>query len=395
MFDFVPLHCLDQVREQMRRTLASKLTLRDENEVMLHDGTFRWISWSNRAFRAKDGQPVGVHSVGRDIDDRKRAELQLMQSEARYRMLADHSTDLIFQYDRNMVRRYVSPACREIFGIEPEEMVNRPSFLETHDDELDDIKQAYKDVGSGKLERTSVVYRVKHKAGHWVWVEAAIRGTRDPVTNEPSGLIGAIRDITAKKEIEEKLAEANRRLEILAAQDGLTEIYNRRAFDEMLAREIKIARRESTSLSLLMIDVDVFKAYNDRYGHLAGDAVLRKVSAAIKTAIRRPGDLAARYGGEEFVVLLPNTDPQGARQVSEAIRGNVEILALAHAASPWSTVTVSIGIASAHNADPDSLNHDMLLMRADNALYLAKNAGRNTVALWCPASVDDSQARAG
>jgi diguanylate cyclase (GGDEF)-like protein len=191
-------------------------------------------------------------------------------------------------------------------------------------------------------------------------------------------LIGAIRDISAKKEIEDKLAEANRRLEILAAQDGLTEIYNRRSFDEMLSREIKIARREGSTLSLLMIDVDAFKAYNDRYGHLAGDAALRKVSSAIQ----RPGDLCARYGGEEFVALLPNTDAEGAAMVAETIRRNVEGIGLEHTASSWNMVTVSIGVASANNGLRDSLRQDALLKRADKALYAAKSGGRNRVWIW-------------
>jgi diguanylate cyclase (GGDEF)-like protein/PAS domain S-box-containing protein len=384
MFDFVPTHCHAQVRAHMERAMQAIGTLQDENEVFLPDGSMRWISWSNRAIRSADGKVTAVHSVGRDIHERKQAELRLAESEARYRILADHSSDMVFQFDLDLVRQYVSPACREILGREPEELIGAKALTVLHPDEADDLRTAFSDIAHGRRERGSFRHRIQHKDGRWIWVEAAVRATRDPVTGQAIGLIGALRDVSATKEVEAKLEDANRRLEVLAAQDGLTQMFNRRSFDEMLAREIKIARREGSSLSLLMIDVDAFKAYNDHYGHLAGDGALRQVGAAISAGVKRPGDLCARYGGEEFVVLLPNTETAGALQVAETIRRNVQQLQLKHETSAWQCVTVSIGVATANNAFRDSLSQDMLLKRADKALYTAKNGGRNTVASWQP-----------
>lgn len=167
-------------------------------------------------------------------------------------------------------------------------------------------------------------------------------------------------------------------LESHALLDGLTSIPNRRRFDEDLASEWKRAHRAGSTISLIMLDVDHFKAYNDHYGHGAGDNCLRKVAGALAEAVVRPGDLAARYGGEEFVVLLPTTGHESATQIAERIRAQVEALRIPHdysAAAAW--VTISVGLASAIPSDCDGAA--ALLEKADNMLYRAKNAGRNRV----------------
>jgi diguanylate cyclase (GGDEF)-like protein/PAS domain S-box-containing protein len=382
MFDFVPQHAHAQLREQLLQAMTVTHALAAENEVVQADGSLRWVAWSNRAIRDAEGNVTAIHSVGRDIHERRIAEHKLIESEARYRMLADYSTDMVFHCDRDLVRRYISPACHEILGFEPEDLNGRQGLDMLHPDDVDRIAAAFKSITDGETDRGFFSYRVRHRDGRWLWAETSARATRDPVTNEPNGLIGRLRDVTAKKEVEDRLAEASRRLEILAAQDGLTEIYNRRVFDEMLEREVRIARREGTTLSLLMIDVDVFKAFNDCYGHPAGDAALRKVSAVIRASIKRPGDLAARYGGEEFAVLLPNTDADGAAAVAQAIRAGVEDLGMENSASAWKVLTVSIGVASADNRLSGGIYSDCLVKGADKALYAAKRGGRNTIVSW-------------
>jgi diguanylate cyclase (GGDEF)-like protein len=168
-------------------------------------------------------------------------------------------------------------------------------------------------------------------------------------------------------------------LEDLSLVDGLTGIGNRRRFDEFLTREWRRSRRARTPLSLLLLDVDFFKAFNDRYGHAAGDDCLREVAATIAMLVRRPGDLCARYGGEEFAAILPHTDLPGARLLGERIREAVMALEIAHAGSSVApVVTVSIGVAAIDPAaEPGP---DQLLRRADLRLYEAKTAGRNRVA---------------
>jgi diguanylate cyclase (GGDEF)-like protein len=168
---------------------------------------------------------------------------------------------------------------------------------------------------------------------------------------------------------------AEQRLAKLAATDALTELPNRRRFDETIAREWARAQRDHTSLSLLMIDADHFKAYNDLKGHQPGDALLLALAVCIGATPKRPADLAARYGGEEFAVLLPDTPLHGACELANQIHARIAQLDFAHPTSPTGKPTVSIGIASIVPR-PDAM-HFQLLGAADAALYKAKNNGRN------------------
>ncbi|MBN3744402.1 GGDEF domain-containing protein [Burkholderia sp. Se-20373] len=171
---------------------------------------------------------------------------------------------------------------------------------------------------------------------------------------------------------------AESELILLARTDGLTGLSNRRSFGEFLDREWRRARRTRSVFSLLFVDVDRFKAYNDTYGHQAGDDALAAVARCIGDAIRRPTDVAARYGGEEFVVLLPDTPENGAAQIAERIRVAINELELEHAGSEYGRVTASIGLASwtpEQDADPGAI-----IKSADEALYYAKATGRNKIA---------------
>jgi diguanylate cyclase (GGDEF)-like protein len=172
---------------------------------------------------------------------------------------------------------------------------------------------------------------------------------------------------------------AEAELQMLARTDGLTGLHNRRTLMETLEHEWRRARRTSTPLSLLFIDIDSFKPYNDTYGHQAGDDTLAAVARSVSGCIRRPGDSAARYGGEEFVVVLPETDATGALTMAEKIRSHISELGIDHVSSRYGHVTVSVGAASLHN-DRDA-GVDVLVRAADQALYNAKHAGRNRVAM--------------
>ena len=178
----------------------------------------------------------------------------------------------------------------------------------------------------------------------------------------------------------ERVEAENRALQVYSYRDGLTGLWNRRAFDERLADEWRRAAREQSSLSLVFLDVDFFKKYNDVYGHPAGDACLRQVATAIDEAVRRPGDLVARYGGEEFVILLTSADVDGAGTVAESVRSAVRAREIPHTDSSVARhVTMSVGIATCvpqANAEPASL-----VAHADKALYAAKRAGRDRVVL--------------
>lgn len=178
--------------------------------------------------------------------------------------------------------------------------------------------------------------------------------------------------------LQKELEEKNARLEVLSSLDGLTGLFNRRYFDDNLRKEWKQALRTGTSLSLLIVDIDHFKKFNDHYGHLEGDDCLGKVAQALYEALLRPIDIVARYGGEEFTAILPNTDLEGAEMVARRMMENVARLEIPHPASPVSArITVSIGATTM--IPTNELAATTLLDYADKALYEAKEAGRNVL----------------
>ena len=214
---------------------------------------------------------------------------------------------------------------------------------------------------------------------------------RDSASDEEKGLLlGAVDYIAkpfhppivrARVRTHLELKRKTAMLEAVAWIDGLTDIPNRRYFDEVLAKEDRRLQREGLSLAVIMMDVDNFKAFNDHYGHGAGDACLQRVAQAVKGVAGRPGDLVARYGGEELVALLPGTDAPGALEVAERFRKAVADLAIPHADSNAAeVVTLSLGVAEL-TPDTGEAGGIQLLHQADEALYKAKTEGRNRVAI--------------
>jgi diguanylate cyclase (GGDEF)-like protein len=216
-----------------------------------------------------------------------------------------------------------------------------------------------------------------------------------PIRGEQGQVVGAIivnQDITERRRLEtnqknmtRQLEAANRELGRLSRIDPLTDVANRRSFDEAIEREIRKCRRSRRPLSLVMLDIDHFKRFNDRLGHPAGDRCLQLVANRVATILRRPDDLVARYGGDEFVALLADTDWDGAAEVAETIRSAIASASASDDGLPG-PITVSVGMASATEGDPAQL--DSLLARADEALILAKQQGRNQVVVASAASLE-------
>ncbi len=186
-----------------------------------------------------------------------------------------------------------------------------------------------------------------------------------------------LREIRAGERSAAALRQAHDELHLLTLKDSLTGLGNRRQFDNLLPVELARAQRNGQPLSLLMIDIDHFKAYNDHYGHPAGDLCLQAVAGVVASAARRPGDLAARYGGEEMVLLLPNCDEHGAQCVAATVQERLQVLEVTHATSPFGRITVSLGIAVQPPGQTPPPQPADLLASADAALYRAKHLGRN------------------
>jgi diguanylate cyclase (GGDEF)-like protein len=189
--------------------------------------------------------------------------------------------------------------------------------------------------------------------------------------NQQADLIRQVHERSAQQ------AEANRKLALMSYVDAVTEVANRRSFEEELKMEWRRSTRAKSTLSLLMADIDGFKAYNDALGHQAGDDSLKKVAAVIDDSVRRAGDVVARYGGEEFAVLLPDTDPAGAAILAERIRAAVEERNIWHPSTERGRLTISIGVATM--VGREDADGSALVKAADSALYRAKRDGRNVV----------------
>jgi diguanylate cyclase (GGDEF)-like protein/PAS domain S-box-containing protein len=267
---------------------------------------------------------------------------------------------------------YVNPAFGRMTGYAAEEVLGRsPEILvgpRTNRDVLDRLRECL--AARRPFAGEAIHYR---KDGSAFVMEWKVEVVADP--DERLYGVAVQRDVTSRYELSEQLHVATRQLEELAHRDGLTGIANRRSFDERIEEEARTAARE-TPLSLLLVDVDEFKCFNDRHGHLQGDECLKEVALAASDCVHRAGDLVARYGGDELAILLPQTDSSGARTVAELVRSSVAELAMPHADSPAGVVTVSIGIATATQPPVDAKR---LISRADDALYRAKRGGRNRV----------------
>jgi diguanylate cyclase (GGDEF)-like protein/PAS domain S-box-containing protein len=317
-----------------------------------------------------------LYSIDILIAESERLQANLQGSESRFRLLAEASSDVIVLADLSGERRYISPAITTALGWQPEELLGHDYRQIVHPEDIPKLTALMDNCRAGRPVET-LAYRCRKQDGTYLWMEANIRLYRNRVTGKPIGFVNVVRDISSRKAAEQEWNLAFSRVANLAMIDGLTGIANRRQFDDTMDGELRRAMRDGSTLSLLMIDVDHFKSYNDLYGHVSGDACLRQIAEAAKGALHRTSDLLARYGGEEFVAVLPNTDTWGAQLVAEQIRSAIQLCRLPHAGNLHGFVTVSIGCAS-QTLTPECVGNPVLLA-ADDALYEAKSAGRNRV----------------
>jgi len=319
---------------------------------------------------------IFLYIVDVALAEKSRSEAKLRASEQRFRLIAENSQDIILLQDYERKRLYVSPAVETLLGWKPEEYLVLTREQIIHPDDLLASIELYEQCRRGR-EVNKLDYRCMKKNGDYLWVEGKVALHRDPDTGAPVGFINVLRDIASRKATEAQLSKALDEAESLSTSDPLTGIANRRGFDDFLDNEWRRGIRTRTPMSLLMVDVDQFKRFNDLYGHLSGDECLKQIASAMRLRLQRTTDLLARYGGEEFVVVLPNTDNHAALTIAEEIRRGVELQQIPHEGSPHRVVTVSIGCAT--QVPERRAACTQLLESADEAVYAAKASGRNCV----------------
>jgi diguanylate cyclase (GGDEF)-like protein/PAS domain S-box-containing protein len=279
----------------------------------------------------------------------------------------------------------------EIFGYPREELIKLTWADLTHPEDIDADVAQFERVLSGEIDGYSMDKRFIRKNGDVIYAcisANCILGDNGNIDH----FVAFVQDITDRKNDELKLKqlnenleklikvrtkeleETNKKLKIESETDFLTQLANRRVYERRLKENIATARREKSDLSLLLIDADYFKAYNDKYGHDQGDKALINIAKSIENSLHRSTDLVARFGGEEFIVLLPSTNSEGALEIAERIRADIEALNIEHiesgSGSGSGVVTVSIGVES---MKAGKLSKDELFKHSDDALYIAKN----------------------
>lgn len=299
---------------------------------------------------------------------RARLEHFLRDREARVRLLTDNIADIVVVMDRNGCLRYVSPSVVTVLGMDENAFLGRACLETVHEDDRHKIVEA-----SRKLKEAgacpSVRFRMRRSDGETVWLECRFKVADHPFGQDLE-IVGVLRDVTEQTRLEEELSSANLKLAQLATTDSLTRLANRRNFDAFL----RDAYAKQAVLSVLLIDIDHFKGFNDSLGHQAGDSCLKQIAEVIGSATKNTGGLSARYGGEEFAVVLPGVDEARAVKVADAIRLLVSRLSIYHPRTSLKRVTISVGVAAKSETTGDELG---LTREADIALYYAKSHGRD------------------
>lgn len=319
----------------------------------------------------------------------------LLTSLADQRRAIDNAA-MVTETDLDGIITYANEKFCSLTGYRAEELLGRShSIINAEEHPPEFFAELWQTIMDGKAWTGEIAIRSRQGKLHWM--ATAITPVLDS-EGKPVKFVAIRFDVTelimAKRNLRrshdklerkvtertQELEKANRHLAILSGTDGLTCIANRRHFDEVLTSEWLRVTRGGQPITLLMLDVDLFKNYNDHYGHLAGDDCLRKIAVTLQDSSRRASDLAARYGGEEFALIATDTDEANALQLAELVRAAIEKLALPHAGSPLKRVTVSIGVAVM--IPENNQQSELLIHQADNALYHAKNQGRNRVEIY-------------
>nr|WP_244204709.1 diguanylate cyclase [Vibrio rhodolitus] len=335
------------------------------------------------------GEPLGMLGISHDVTDwhdiqrnlrdemekRRDTEVALAQRDTILQNILEASPDSIGIFNENMVYQACNKPFVKALGIsDVQDLIGHRLQDVIADDAYKKLAESDHQVLHDGIS-LRYIDQIIHSNGEMTWYDVVKSPFRDPGSGT-NGVLVMARDVSERYLAEQKLAEANQELERLSFIDGLTQIANRRRFDEQLDLLWHIHLREQKPLTIMLCDIDYFKGFNDLYGHQKGDEALIGVAQAFKQVITRSSDCVARYGGEEFAFILPNTTTEGAKVLAERIHTEVAKLAIAHQASDVSElVTVSIGLVAFVPHQPQTV--EAMVALADSALYQAKANGRN------------------
>jgi diguanylate cyclase (GGDEF)-like protein/PAS domain S-box-containing protein len=388
--DFFPDEVIQRLRNMEKQVIFEEISLSFEQAVLLPDGLHTFII-TKFPIIDEQNKVQRLGGIYLNISDRKRAEAVMQASEARFQKITLTSPEALYilvrHTDGSTYFEYASAAAEDLLGVSIEYLQHSPNLRYElfHPDDLTGYEQAM--VKSFQtMQPFYHEWRITTPKGQTKWISSnAIPERRE---NGDVAWYGFAIDISDRKQADLALAQTeaevrrvNLELQKLVNLDGLTQIANRRCFNDRIVLEWNRLHREQEPLSLLMFDVDYFKRYNDFYGHQLGDECLIKIAQAVDKLMCRPADLVARYGGEEFIVILPNTNTKGAIAVAERIHTAIKELQIPHQDSNASDiVTVSLGIVC--DIPKLEISPHVMINQADQALYSAKQQGRNRSILF-------------
>ncbi len=329
-----------------------------ETPILTKSGGIVWLGQNVQLIRDRD-RIVGFQAIARDITDRKEAEDALRESELKYRTIIENIEEGYYEVDLAGNFTFFNDSMVSILGYPREQMVGMNNRVYMDSEAAGRVFETFHDVYLTGRPGRALDWELIRQNGSRVFVGVSVSLITDPL-GKPIGFRGIARDITERKKFEEELKR-------LSITDDLTGLFNQRHFYRRIDEEAKRARRMAYPLCIILFDLDSFKSYNDTYGHLAGNDVLKEVGAIARSCIREDMDTAFRYGGDEFAVILPSIPEQGARAVADRIRSEV--------IRKIQGIDISIGIASLE----EELDVTDIIHRADSAMYEQKGRHRKPV----------------
>jgi diguanylate cyclase (GGDEF)-like protein/PAS domain S-box-containing protein len=341
--------------------------------VTRKDGTKRYVESSVSLLKDSSDKPIGFRGILRDITEQKIIEEKLFFEEQRFRAYAEHSLDIIVIMNREGIITYINPAVEKVLGYKAEQRIGAKGFELVHPDDVkfltDSFNTLLSDTNSPVIQGEM---RLRHKDGSWRAVEAV--GSNLVHDNVVEAIIVNYHDITERKQAEEAVRESENRYRELSIVDDLTQLYNSRHFYIQLKKETERSNRHEHPLTLLMLDIDKFKDFNDTYGHLEGDYVLSKIGQVVKRCLREI-DTAYRYGGEEFTIMLPMTTREEGIVTAKRIQTELKKEAFSPVRGPKVYMTMSIGLAQYKPKE----DVKKFIHRADQLMYKGKKNGRDKI----------------